>query len=163
MDDEEMSLTQNNGGEIDVKQLTGIKKYGTTKSIDMDLKSSSIATYMNRGSFSAIKTPDPSANTPDRVVVRSQFPSSSQDVCKLEGIKGLGSAGIRLGGNRIQNVGSSTSSRRDAFRNRILQNKAGIGSFEQFNKFKMADGNSSVGSRYVTKLQGNDSDAEIMS
>lgn len=34
---------------------------------------------------------------------------------------------------------------------------------DQFNKYKNVDGNSSVSSRFVTKLQGNDSDFEIMS
>jgi hypothetical protein len=78
----------------------------------------------------------------------------------------LGSAGIRLAGTRIQNKPeSSTSSRRDAFRNKILQNKAGnsLSNFEAFNKFKNVDNASSVSSRFVLKLQGNDSDAEIMS
>lgn len=118
-DDEDMSLTQNNGGEIDVRQLTGNKKFGS--SIDNDPKSS-LTTYLNRGSLglSPVKSPDlKSANHVDRAGTRAAFPSSSQDVCKLGGIKGLGSAGIRLG-SRVQQPTSSTSSRRDAFRNKIL-------------------------------------------
>ena len=51
--------------------------------------------------FSPVKTPDILKNSSvqpiERLGMRSSFPSSSQDVCKLGGIKGLGSAGIRLG------------------------------------------------------------------
>jgi len=38
-----------------------------------------------------------------------------------------------------------------------------LGNFEAFNKFKNVDNASSVSSRFVLKLQGNDLDAELMS
>ena len=79
------------------------------------------------------------------------------------GLKGLGSAGLRLGGlkNQTQQQ-SSGSSRRDAFRNRILSIGPGsLRSFEAFNRFK--GDNSSVSSRFVVRLEGNETDADIVS
>ena len=161
---DEMSLTQNGGGEIDLKQLTSNKKGGST-CLDKQNEEKAIPL---RGSFSAVKTKPQellSAEIPRMSGLRSfNQPASSQDLDRFAGIKGLGSAGLRLAG-RVQNQpNSSTSSRRDLFRNKILQNNVGsLGNFEAFNKFKNVDNDSSVNSRFVMKLQGNDSDADIMS
>jgi hypothetical protein len=113
-----------------------------------------------------MKTKDNSDLLASNVKDRMQGLRSINIGTSSQGIKGLGSAGVRLAGSRILNKpGSSTSSKRDEFRNKILQNKAGnsLSNFEAFNKFKNVDNASSVSSRFVMKLQGNDSDAEIVS
>ena len=106
-----------------------------------------------------------------------------RNVNLAEGIKGLGSAGIRLSGGgfgrgsgkglaatRLQNScakapQSSTSSRKDAFRNRLKlsESLSNYGAFNRFKGIRDGDAESSVSSRFVIKLDGNNFDTDILS